>query len=71
MAFRGNKPKKRKKGNSLYYPHTKEDLKRVGWCLNKNIEVAVIPGDGDWKVEIDLIKIIGTKIQVFMNTKKQ
>ena len=56
MAFRGNRPKKKKKGNSLYYTHTEEDLKRVGWCLNKNIEVAVIPSDGNWKVEIRLNK---------------
>ena len=25
-------------------------------CLNKNIEIAVIPGDGNWKVEIRLNK---------------
>ena len=56
MAFRGNRPKKKKKGNSLYYTHTEEDLKRVGWCLNKNIEVAVTPGDGNWRVEIRLNK---------------
>ena len=56
MAFRGNRPKKKKKNSGLYYPHTKEDLKRVGWCLNKNIEVAVVPGGGDWKVEIRLNK---------------
>ena len=56
MAFRGNRSRKKKKGNSLYYPHTREDLKRVGWCLNKNIEVAVIPGGGNWKVEIRLNK---------------
>ena len=26
-----------------YHPYTKEDLKRVGWCLNKNIKIAVVP----------------------------
>ena len=56
MAFRGNRPKKKKKGNSLYYPYTNEDLKRVGWCLNKNIEIAVVPFGTDWKVEIRLNK---------------
>ena len=56
MAFRGNRPKKKKKNNGLYYPHTKEDLKRVGWCLNKNIQIAVVPGGGNWKVEIRLNK---------------
>ena len=56
MAFRGNKPKKKKKGESLYYPHTDEDLKRVGWCLNRNIEIAVVPFETNWKVEIRLNK---------------
>ena len=58
MAFRGNsyKPKAKKKGGSLYYPYTKEDMKRVGWCLNKNIHVAVSPGETNWKVEIRMNK---------------
>ena len=59
MAFRGNsyKPKtKKKKGASLYYPYTREDMKRVNWCLEKNIEVAVSPGNPKWKVEIRMNK---------------
>ena len=57
MAFRGNsyKPKtKKKKSGSLYYPHTDEDMKRVGWCMNKNISVACVPSGTDWKVQIRL-----------------
>ena len=56
MAFRRNKPKKKKKGESLYYPYTEEDLKRAGWCLNRNIEIAVVPFETNWKVEIRLNK---------------
>jgi len=56
MAFRGNRPKKKKKNNSLYYSHSEEDLKRAGWCLNRNIEIAVVPFATDWKVEIRLNK---------------
>ena len=59
MAFRGNsyKPKvKKKKGSSLYYPYTKEDIKRIQWCLNKNIGVAVSPSGTNWKVEIRMNK---------------
>ena len=59
MAFRGNsyKPKtKKKKGGTLYYPYTREDMKRVNWCLEKNIEVAVSPGHPNWKVEIRMNK---------------
>ena len=57
MAFRGNRPKKKKKGNSLYYPYTDEDIKRVGWCLERNIAVAVTPLSlSTWIVEIRLNK---------------
>ena len=59
MAFRGNsyKPKtKKKKGGTLYYPYTREDMKRVSWCLNKNIHIAVSPGETNWKVEIRMNK---------------
>ena len=57
MAFRGNKPKKKKKGTSLYYPYTDEDIKRVDWCLSRNIAIAVAPlSSSTWKVEIRLNK---------------
>ena len=46
------KPKTKKKKANLYYPYTSEDIKRVSWCMNKNIEVAVSPGETQWKVEI-------------------
>ena len=55
MAFRGSSFKKKKKA-SLYYRYTDEDIKKVGWCLNKNIEVAVSPGHQKWKVEIRINK---------------
>ena len=55
MAFRGSSFKKKKKA-SLYHRYTDEDIKRVGWCLNKNIEVAVSPGHSKWKVEIRINK---------------
>ena len=57
MAFRGNRPKKKRQSKSLYYPYTNEDLKRVGWCLERNIAVAVTPLSlSTWKVEIRLNK---------------
>ena len=59
MAFRGNsyKPKtKKKKGKGLYYPYTDEDIKRVSWCMDKNIHIAVSPGETNWKVEIRMNK---------------
>jgi hypothetical protein len=31
-------------------------MKRVNWCLEKNVEVAVSPGNSKWKVEIRMNK---------------
>jgi hypothetical protein len=59
MVFRGNKYKpkaKKKKGTSLHYKYTNEDIKRVSWCMNKNIHVAVVPGEIEWNVEIRINK---------------
>tara|TARA_R100001594_G_C3853361_1_gene219022 strand:- start:4 stop:273 length:270 start_codon:yes stop_codon:yes gene_type:complete len=56
MSFRGNRLKKKKQKENLYYPYTKEDMKRVQWCLNRDIGVAVSPDGNQWKVEIRLNK---------------
>jgi len=37
-----------------YHVYTNEDMKRVGWCLGKNIKIAVIPNGSEWQVEISL-----------------
>ena len=60
MAFRGNnyKPKARKKkGSSLYYPYTEENMKHAGWCINNGIGIAVsndtaAASTDKWKIEI-------------------
>jgi|TARA_R100000501_G_C2596134_1_gene94619 hypothetical protein len=59
MAFRGNNYFKKQKGrNAGKHPYTKEDMRRVGWCMQKNILIAVIPnwkgGFDDWRVEIKI-----------------
>ena len=37
------------------HSYTDEDMKRVGWCMNKNIKIAVIPTSGnDWQVELNI-----------------
>tara|TARA_R100000152_G_C6744711_1_gene168401 strand:+ start:260 stop:529 length:270 start_codon:yes stop_codon:yes gene_type:complete len=57
MAFRGNSFKKKKKKLDIYaYPYTKDDMKRVSWCIDRNIEIAVIPSDNYWIVEIRMNK---------------
>ena len=41
-----------------YHPFTDEDMKRVNWCLNNGIKIAVIPNGTEWQVEINLNKKI-------------
>ena len=37
-----------------YHNHTREDMKRVNWCMNKGIKIAVIPSGIDWQVELNI-----------------
>ena len=37
-----------------YHVYTNEDMKRVGWCLNKKIKIAVIPNGTKWQVELNI-----------------
>ena len=47
--------KKASKGLSPgYHPYTPENIKQVGWCLNKNIKIAVIPSGTQWQVELNI-----------------
>ena len=41
-----------------YHPYTHQDMKRVGWCLDKNIKIAVVPNGTKWQVEININKAI-------------
>ena len=41
-----------------YHSYTQEDMKRVNWCINKGIKIAVIPNGTEWQVEINLNKKI-------------
>ena len=41
-----------------YHNYTNEDMKRVNWCINKGIKIAVIPNKTKWQVEINLNKTI-------------
>ena len=49
-----------------YHVYTREDMKRVQWCLDKNIKIAVIPKGVEWQVEISL----NDKIHLDSNTYK-
>ena len=47
---------KKKKGKSPgYYPCTRMDLKRAGWCMNNGIKIALCPSKRDhrcWQIEL-------------------
>ena len=53
MAFYKKAAKGKNPGTHSYTP---EDMKRVQWCLDKNIGVAVSPSGTNWKVEIRMNK---------------
>ena len=48
-----------------YHPCTNQDMKRVGWCLNKNIKIAVVPSGTKWQVEININKAIHLDSKVY------
>ena len=54
MVYHGNKKKKGRSPGS--HPYTPEDMKRVSWCMDKGIKIAVVPnwqGDSSqWQVEV-------------------
>ena len=51
MAFFKKAAKGKSPGQHMYTP---EDMKRVGWCMNKNIKIAVIPSGTEWQVELNI-----------------
>ena len=62
MAFYKKANKGKSPGSHLY---TNEDMKRVNWCLNKNIKIAVIPNGTKWQVEINLNKNIHLDSKIY------
>ena len=50
---------KPKTGKSAgYHSYTNEDMKRVSWCMDSGIKIAVIPNGTKWQVELSLNKKI-------------
>jgi hypothetical protein len=37
-----------------YHNYTNEDMKRVQWCLDKKIKIAVIPSGTKWQIELNI-----------------
>ena len=48
-----------------YHPYTHQDMKRVGWCLDKNIKIAVVPNGTKWQVEININKAIHLDSKIY------
>jgi len=44
--------------NPGYHPYTNEDMKRVSWCIDRRIKIAVIPSGIKWQIEISINKDI-------------
>ena len=44
--------------NPGYHPYTNEDIKRVSWCIDRGIKIAVIPSGTKWQIEISINKDI-------------
>ena len=62
MAYPGNKKPKVK---ALFYPYTNADMKRVQWCLDRKIKIAVIPNGVDWQVEITIGKSVNLDSTIY------
>ena len=45
--------------------YTREDMKRVNWCLRNAIKIAVIPSGTKWQVEINLNKKIHLDSKIY------
>ena len=56
-----------------YHPHTKQDIKRVVWCMKKGIKIAVIPhwegASNEWRVELNINKKIHLDPNVYKANK--
>ena len=48
-----------------YHNYTREDMKRVNWCMRKGIKVAVIPSGTKWQVEININKSIHLDSKIY------
>ena len=58
--------KKAAKGKSAgYHPYTREDMKRVQWCIDRSIKIAVVPSGNDWRVELNINKKIHLDPKVY------
>ena len=48
-----------------YHNYTRDDMKRVNWCVRNGIKIAVIPKGIDWQVEVNLNKKIHLDSKIY------
>ena len=48
-----------------YHNYTNEDMKRVQWCMDRKIKIAVIPNGTKWQVEVNLNKAIHLDSKIY------
>jgi len=41
-----------------YHRYTNKDIKRVSWCMDNGIKIAIIPSRTKWQVELSINKNI-------------
>ena len=57
---------KRSTGKSPgFHVYTNADMKRVQWCLDRKIKIAVIPNGVDWQVEITIGKSVNLDSTIY------
>ena len=48
-----------------FHNYTNEDMKRVQWCLDRKIKIAVIPNGNNWQVEITMDKSVNLDSTIY------
>ena len=48
-----------------FHNYTNADMKRVSWCLDRKIKIAVIPNGTDWQVEITIDKSVNLDSNIY------
>ena len=48
-----------------FHVYSNADMKRVQWCLDRKIKIAVIPNGVDWQVEITIGKSVNLDSTIY------
>jgi hypothetical protein len=49
-----------------FHVYSNADMKRVQWCLDRKIKIAVIPNGSKWQVEITINKSVNLDSSIYM-----